>query len=158
MTGSSCVVLFMGRALYLVLYGFGTPIVLCVCVSRQYPMDLDAAKQKFLDLVNGVDASQVKEFFAWIKESFAFGTYLFRIRSSRHHSQNSAVSDKNDESEEGDVVMHQIVQDLRQVVPTSAVFPSERCLFPEYGVVGQCSDVEQEDEKVLACCSSLTGL
>lgn len=82
-------------------------------------MDLDAAKQKFLDLVNNVEISQVKEFFAWIKESFAF--------------------DKHDESEEGDVVMHQIVDDLRQMVPDNAVFPSERCLFPEYGVDSECN-------------------
>lgn len=36
-------------------------------------MELDTAKQKFLDLVSGVESSHIKEFFGWIKESFSFG-------------------------------------------------------------------------------------
>lgn len=50
-------------------------------------MDLEQAKQKFLDLVGGINASQLPEFFGWIKESFAFG----KCESCAGHQLDSRV-------------------------------------------------------------------
>lgn len=77
-------------------------------------MDLKTAQENFLKLIDNVEVNSLKQFLDWIKDSFT-----------------TDFAGVEPESNESDLVMHQIVDDIRPLVPFNAVLPSEQTIWPE---------------------------
>jgi len=85
-------------------------------------MKLNEAQSQFAELLKSVDTDCCAEFLSWIDDSFSVGDRK-----------------PEDESSDADVALFQIIESLKDAVPTGAILPSERTVWPEYGTDSDCN-------------------
>jgi precorrin-6B methylase 2 len=83
-------------------------------------MKLEAAKTEFVALIDKLGSSDVGEFLQWIGDSF------------------SCSKEECSESQEEDLVMQQIVGDLKQHLTPNGILASETIIWPTDGVDSDC--------------------
>ncbi|XP_076816754.1 uncharacterized protein LOC143462456 [Clavelina lepadiformis] len=79
-------------------------------------MDLEIAKQKFIEFTSGIKSEDLCDFINWITESDEFSF-----------------------KESSDIVLESIAEDIRGVVPFEAVLPSESTYIPTTGRNADCT-------------------
>lgn len=80
-------------------------------------MDLLSAKRNFLGLIQGLQPEVISDFLSWIKESDQFSF-----------------------QESGDIVLENIANDIRDVVPFNALMDSEKTYIPTTGKNSDCDE------------------
>nr|CAB3238974.1 dnaJ homolog subfamily C member 4-like [Phallusia mammillata] len=81
-------------------------------------MDLESAKAAFIELSRKIHPGALPGFINWIKDSDEFQV-----------------------KDEGEVILDNIAEDLRQIVPFEAILPSETLFTPVSGVNADCDEV-----------------
>lgn len=81
-------------------------------------MNLNTAQENFLKLVDSIEINSMQAFLDWIKDSFS-----------------TKSSDREPESNENDLIMSQIVDDLKLLMPSNGLLPTEKLIWPQEGFV-----------------------
>uniref|UniRef100_A0A1I7ZYU9 CheR domain-containing protein n=1 Tax=Steinernema glaseri TaxID=37863 RepID=A0A1I7ZYU9_9BILA len=94
-------------------------------------LSIEHAEQEFISLLERVEPRQVAQFLQWIGDSFSV------VEGDR--GAHLTPEDSNDvDAAKADCELQDIAQEIRSLLPTSAVLPSENVLWPVNGIDSDC--------------------
>ncbi|TKR94112.1 hypothetical protein L596_008442 [Steinernema carpocapsae] len=94
-------------------------------------LSIEHAEQEFLALLDRVDPRHVAQFLQWIGDSFS-------VADACRNVQNGDEQSMDVDAAKADCELRDIAQEMKTILPTSAVLPSENVIWPQNGIDADC--------------------